>query len=89
MNPNLNLEINMHDLVPITERALTQRINRALKARGEALRTTRGSRGLSDLGEHHILDLNTGFVLDKHLDLEAYGRELGVLRPHEHVIRAA
>jgi hypothetical protein len=70
-----------YGLLPITERALVQRINRKLKGQGEALRTTRGRRG--DLGDFYVVDLNRNFVVDKHVDLEECGRELGVLKPHE------
>jgi hypothetical protein len=65
--------------VTVTERALMQRINRALP-KGRAVKIARGkkieSRGLFYLAEG-------GRVLDENVDIEKLGRELGVLRLYE------
>jgi hypothetical protein len=65
--------------VTVTERALMQRINRALP-KGRAVKIARGkkieSRGLFYLAEG-------GTVLDENVDIEKLGRELGVLRLYE------
>jgi hypothetical protein len=39
----------------------------------------------SDLGRFYVADVNCNFLVYTHVDLEAYARELGVLRPHESI----
>jgi hypothetical protein len=71
--------------VVVTEKALYQRINRKLNAVGRALKRTRGQRALIDLGQYYVLDVNINAVLYYYHDvnLEDFGRELGVLKPYE------
>jgi hypothetical protein len=75
--------------VPVTKRALIQRINRKLEVTkgrdsiAARVKATRGGRAQTDLGDYYLLDAERGAVLDHHLDLEAYGRELGVLAAWE------
>jgi hypothetical protein len=69
-------------LVPVTESALIQRINRKL-APEQVLKVARGSRALQDLGQFYVLDVSGNFVVDKDVDVTALGRKLGVLRPFE------
>jgi hypothetical protein len=74
--------------IPITERALVQRINRKLMHVGRHGRTLRKSRGLGalqNLGEYYVLDFDTNFVIDKDVDLEYFGRELGCLAEWEYL----
>lgn len=69
---------------PVAERALLQRINRALVKEGEVVKKTRpGSRLEQDVGEYYGVDTGRNFVSRKHVDLEALGRELGVLADWE------
>jgi hypothetical protein len=69
--------------VPVSKRAIIQRINRKLSAEGEKLKTNRSQRWYSDLGSYYIVDENRNAVVSAHHDLEALGRELGVLAPWE------
>ncbi len=69
--------------VPISERALIARINRKLKPEGEKLKTLRGERWFSDLGRYYTVDENRNAVRDTHVNLEDWGRELGVLKAWE------
>lgn len=69
--------------VPVTTRALVQRINRALAADDEVLKAARGAQALQDLGEHYILDIKRNVVTRKDVDIEAVGRSLGVLKEYE------
>ncbi len=71
------------DRVPVTMKALVQRINRKLADSNEALRKTRGARALIDLGDWYVLDTNRNLILHKNVDPEVLGRELGVLHPWE------
>ena len=49
------------------------------------LKRARGARAELDLGRHYVIDLRSNCVLHKDVDLEEFGRELGVLRPYEAV----
>jgi hypothetical protein len=72
--------------VPVTMRALTQRINRTLSGNDKTLKATRETgRARMDLGEFYIVDGRRGLVTEKYVDPEALGRELGVLADYEEV----
>jgi len=67
--------------VPITRRALIQRINRALAKRGEVLKGTRGrSTGKRPL---YIVNLKRNAITREKVNLEALGRELEVINKFE------
>jgi len=72
--------------VPVSARALIQRINRKLQADDQILKTTRGARAKSDLGDLYVLDWRRNSVMRKDVDLEALGREVGALADFEHLI---
>jgi len=67
----------------VTKRALFQRINRALQKDGEQLKTSRGMQAYLDVGTYYAIDISRNFISRKEVDLEALGRELGVLKPYE------
>ncbi len=69
--------------VPVTMKALTQRINRVLRHDDEQLRKARGVRTRQDLGEWYVLDWNRNFIVRHHVDPEALGRKLGTLNEWE------
>jgi hypothetical protein len=71
----------------VTEAGLTQRINRKLRSKGCRLVRARG-RALQRLGGWYVRDAFDG-VRQHHVDLEAYGRELGALKPGEALDAAA
>lgn len=71
--------------VPVTTRALIQRINRKLKPEQERLKTLRGDRWRGDLGDYFVVDFFTNRIVAQHVDPEKLGRELGVLQPWERV----
>jgi hypothetical protein len=73
--------------VPITERALIQRINRKLQQENYGVMkiAREGSRAEQNLGRYYVVnDRNT--VIDWHLKLEEYGRDWGVLAPYEKLV---
>jgi hypothetical protein len=78
----------LSNTIPITTRALLQRINRALFKSGKVLKATRGSHMRRDAGDFFILDLSRNKVLTKDVDLQVLGRELGVLKSYEHVSKS-
>ena len=69
--------------VPVSQRALIQRINRALAKENEALKAARSERDRQQLGNYFVIDLHRNTVQAQHVDLEALARELGVLKPYE------
>jgi len=71
--------------VPVTMRALIQRINRKLAAQGEKLKTYRGGRSEVQLGRYYIIDVRRNFLVAGNQDPEGLGRELGVLKEWEKV----
>jgi len=69
--------------VPVSRRAIVQRIKRKLAASGRRFKASRGSRARADLGEYYILNERRNVVAEKYVDLEAYARELGALAEWE------
>jgi hypothetical protein len=69
--------------VPIGEKAAIQRINRRLKEDQRKVRTARGERLRQDVGWFYVLDLQRNFIVEKDVDLEALGREVGALQDYE------
>ena len=67
-------------------RAVLQRVNRKLKNANEIVKKARG-RLEQEVGEYYRLDLHRNAIIEKDVDLEKLGRELGVLKPYE-VIRS-
>ena len=69
--------------VPVSTRALVQRINRRLAGKWQRLKTTRGDRAQSELGDYYVIDTKHNSLVATHVNLEAYGRELGALQKWE------
>ena len=73
--------------IPVTMRALLQRINRALAQDDEVLKKTRGARAVQELGDYYVLDFNRNALVEKDVDPEELGRELGILEDYERVVQ--
>jgi hypothetical protein len=71
------------DFMTITESAVVQRIRRNLRTTPYMLRKARGERQQVDCGRYYVIDAELNALLWYHVDLEAFARELGVLRAHE------
>ena len=74
----------------VTEQALIRRINRKLAREGqfgEQLHKYRGGHSLIDLGNFYVIDRDTGGLVQTHVDLEEYGREVGALVKSEELAR--
>lgn len=65
--------------IPVTKRALVQRINRKLRKQDETLKAHRGA----NVGSYYRVDTEINGLLEDDVDLEDLGRELGVLAPYE------
>jgi hypothetical protein len=74
-------------MVPVSERALVQRINRKLWKESEVLKAARpNTRAVQDLGRYYVID-DRNRVVRQHCDLEEMGRELGVLAAYERLVQ--
>ena len=77
--------------VPISMRALMQRLNRALAKQDEQLRRTAPPRGEGfsqqwlDCGDYFIVNTRGNYLAQKSVNVEKLGRSLGVLREWESV----
>jgi len=69
--------------VPVTERALVQRLNRSLAADGMQLKKTVGARAFATLGDYYVVDISRNFVVEKEIDIESLGRKRKVLAEWE------
>jgi hypothetical protein len=70
--------------VPVTARALYQRVNRLLARQGRELKRTRGVPAIEALGSYYVRGGSA--VVSHHIDLEALGRELGALADYERLL---
>ncbi|RJP38992.1 MAG: hypothetical protein C4548_12490 [Desulfobacteraceae bacterium] len=68
--------------IPVSIRALTQRINRKLNKNGEKLFKSRRT-DLKNLGEYHVVDLNEKVVKNFDVNIEMLGREIAALAEWE------
>jgi len=73
--------------VPVSLRALIQRINRRLVQDDEMVKATRGDRWRGELGEFYRIDVNRNAIVEKDVDLEALGREMKALQRYERLAR--
>jgi len=70
--------------VPVSERALVARIDRAMAKNGETLKRCReDSRWFNELGRYYTVNVSINGITDKHVDLEKLGRKMGVLSEYE------
>jgi hypothetical protein len=76
--------------VPITARALLQRINRRLAKDDEMIRKSRPSYDREgyphydhNVGEYYRINTNRNWMVESDVSLEATGRELGVMAEWE------
>jgi cytochrome oxidase assembly protein ShyY1 len=72
--------------VPVTERAVIQRVNRKLALEGQKLRTSRSARSIQDSGRYYIVDLRGNWLARKNVDVEKLARELEVLAGWESIV---
>lgn len=71
--------------VPVSRRALIQRINRYLAERRQQLRSTGGRSATQrqQLGDFYIVDLENGQLVETRIDIEGYARQLRLLKNFE------
>lgn len=70
--------------IPVSERALIKRINRSLRRNFEQLKKCQeNSRHFNDLGSFYVVDQRNNLFVERHVDIEEFGRETGVLKTNE------
>jgi hypothetical protein len=70
--------------VPVSERALVQRINRKLADKQWQMKVlAEDSRWSRDLGRYFVLDKATNSITARRCDIEAWANDLGVMKPYE------
>jgi hypothetical protein len=69
----------------VTRRAIIQRINRKLAPYEEKLVKARGARTKQDFGDYYTVHLRFNAILRMDPDLEDLAKEVGALKPWEHV----
>ena len=67
------------EMVPVSARALIQRINRKLAAKQQKLKANRSDRWRGELGDFYVIDLTNNVIVDKRVDLETLGKGLECL----------
>jgi hypothetical protein len=72
--------------VPVSLRAIVQRINRKLAANDEIMKKTRGERWRGELGDWYIVDFRTNTIVGPHVVPAEEARERGVLKPYEEIV---
>jgi hypothetical protein len=72
--------------VPVSERAIVQRLGRVLKEKRQKLKKCRSNRWRDTLGDYYLVDEYKNLILQMRVDLEELGRELGVLGHLEKVV---
>ena len=73
--------------VPVTVRALLQRINRKLAEDGRRVKAARGH-AVATLGAYYLMNSRPGheYVFEREVDLQAKARELNCLAPYEELV---
>ncbi len=73
--------------VPVTIRGVTQRINRSLRKVDQVLKSARSEQVAEVVGSWYVVGENRAIV-QKHVDVEALARKLGVLADYERLEEA-
>jgi hypothetical protein len=69
--------------VPVSLRAVIQRINRRLGSEEKVLKIARSERVKDAVGWYYVLDVNRNWVISRWVNVEQYARDLGVLKEWE------
>jgi hypothetical protein len=78
----VEIDMRKNDVkVPVTKRALLQRVNRKLAAEGRRVKAARGPSAVAEVGAFYLMNGRPGheYVFERDVDLEAMARKLGVL----------
>jgi hypothetical protein len=76
-------------LVPVTERAVVQRLNRAMGKQGLKLKKARSARTETRVSEWYVIDITGNYVVQKDADLAALAKNWKVLAAGETIAERA
>jgi len=80
-------KLRRNHTIPVSERALLQRINRKLLDENRKVIKTRGALAIAKVGEYHEIDTRLSALIGRDINLELYGRKLGVLAQWEQITK--
>jgi hypothetical protein len=69
--------------VPVTARALFQRVNRKLAEKGQRLNKSRSKAARAEMGDYYVIDTSGAGVVRHHVSLVELAREVGALESWE------
>jgi hypothetical protein len=69
--------------VPVTARALFQRVNRKLAEKGQRLNKSRSNAARAEVGEYYVIDTSGAAVARHHVNLVELAREVGAIEAWE------
>ncbi len=70
--------------VDVSEKVIFERIDSKLApGRRRLRRCRRDSRSFDDLGEYYIVSTRENYIVDTHIDLETYAKDMGLLAEYE------
>jgi hypothetical protein len=69
--------------VPVTARALEQRVNRKLAEKGQRLNKSRSKAARAEMGEYFVIDTSGAGVVRHNVNLAELAREIGALESWE------
>ena len=72
--------------IPVTRRALMQRLNRKLRHDGKRIDASRTQQMRDQYGDFHMVDFTRNQLIEWHIKPEEMARELGVLKPYEQIV---
>jgi hypothetical protein len=75
----------VREKVPVSLRAVLQRINRKLAKEEEVLKKTRGQAALADVGAYYVLNWRRNTIEQWHVDPTTLAQQLGALAGWETV----
>jgi hypothetical protein len=71
--------------VPLTERAVFQRVNRRLEKEGAKLMKARGE-SYGTVGKFYVVDRRKNMVTETHVNLGRYARKIGAIEKWEELL---
>jgi hypothetical protein len=72
--------------VPVSVRAIVQRINRVLQENDRQLKAARGGRALQACGRFYVINVKSNTVVQHNVDLSELAQELGTIKPFEALV---
>ncbi|WP_176307846.1 hypothetical protein ACP26O_18055 [Burkholderia sp. R-40] len=72
-------------VITVSEQAVEKRLKRALAREGLTMHVSRSERQIAEFGRYYVSDTYTNRLEWSGSDLDAWAREMGVLKAHEQI----